>query len=87
MTTIAKSTSLSIGLVITLAIGVFFGGVALGKIEARVKAHEILESHEGTKKLYVPKGEINLQFISFQRQLDDLKAGQVIILEEIKANR
>jgi hypothetical protein len=84
--TIAKNTTLSVGLFITLAVAIFFGGKALGAMEERVQAHEDLEAHEGTKALFVPKGEVDLQFQSVQRQLNDLQAGQKEILKEVKIN-
>lgn len=86
MMTIAKNTGVSIGLFSIMAFAIFWGGRALGSMEERVKAHEDLEAHEGTKTLFVPKGEVDLQFESVQRQLNELKAGQKEILEELKTN-
>ena len=83
---IAKNTGLSIGVFFVLAVAIFFGGVSLGKVETKIETHESLDSHEGTKDLFVPKGEVDLQFASVQRQLNELKAWQKEILKQIKAS-
>ena len=82
--TIAKNSSLSIGLAITLAIAIFFGARWLGATEMKIENHEQLDTHEGTMQLFVPKGEVKLQFEYIERELKEIKETQKQILKELR---
>ena len=81
---IAKNSGISIGLVITLSIAIFWGGVSLGSIRTSLENHEELEMHSGTTKVYVPRTEVEMQFKSMQSDIKDIKDTQRLILLELR---
>lgn len=69
LTMIAKNSGLSIGLGLTLAVFIFFGGRELGKLEASLRAHETLNS---------------VQFTEIKDDIQEIKDDQKEILLEVR---
>lgn len=65
---IAKNSGLSIGLALTMAVFIFFGGRELGKMEAELNAHKDLT---------------NVKFEGIKDDIADIKATQTIILDAV----
>jgi len=84
MQLIAKNSGLSIGLVITLASFMFFGGMALGSIRTTMETHEKLPVHAGQKDLYVPRTEVDLQFRLVRKELEKNRELMEEVLLEVK---
>ena len=55
------------------ATGIFWGGYKLGAIETRVKAHEQLTVHEGARKIFVPRTEIDNRLDSMAKDIKEIK--------------
>lgn len=85
MQLIAKNSGVSIGLVITLAVFVFFGGMSLGRLNANLENHEMLEIHKGADKIYVPRTEVELQFKVMQNDINQIKKTQAEMLRTNQA--
>ena len=85
MQLIAKNSGVSIGLGITLAVFVFFGGMSLGSLNANLDNHEMLEIHKGADKLYVPRTEVELQFEAMQSDIEEIKTTQNLMLKTQQA--
>jgi hypothetical protein len=65
---IAKNSGLSIGLVLTVSVFIFFGGRSLGKMEAELEAHKELN---------------RVQFGAIAEDVREIKATQVVILKAV----
>ena len=68
LTMIAKNSGLSIGLGLTLAVFIFFGGRELGKLEANLDAHELLNT---------------VQFDEIKSDISEIKQTQSLILKSV----
>lgn len=80
---ITKNTSISIGLGVVIVGAMFWAGMALGAAQERQDTHELLNMHKGGKEVlddYMPRREIQTNFINIGDRLDDIQETQKQIL-------
>ncbi len=58
---------------VALVTAVFWGGYKLGAIETRVKVHEQLVVHEGARRIFVPRTEIDNRLESMAKDIKEIK--------------
>ena len=84
MQLIAKNSGMSIGLFITFGAFLFFGGAKMGRLEERMETHQELQTHKGASELFVPRTEVELQFVDIQTDIQEIKDTQKLILLELR---
>lgn len=84
MQLVAKNSGITIGLAITIATFLFFGGMTLGSINTSLDSHQSLPAHIGQEKIFVPRAEADIQFNLIRKELEANRRLMEKILIEVK---
>ena len=84
MTRITRNTSISVGLIISLLVTVWFGASAFTTEKEKRKALERrVEKQEILMKDYMPRQELETNFEGINKQLDNIQETQKVILKSL----
>ncbi|KKL89878.1 hypothetical protein LCGC14_1910280 [marine sediment metagenome] len=53
--------------------GIFWGGYKLGTIETRIKNHEALATHEASRKIFIPRTEMDSKLTAITSDIKEIK--------------
>ena len=78
---ITKSSYISIGLAIVLAMWIFWSGIAIGEMRKQ------LEYQRGALERFVPRSELEVRMSAIEVRLNEIKITQKEILKELRNDK